>query len=65
MAAKLRTQCDDMSDEKGEAAYLHSMSVIGAPKKLRERMQRLRSLPHSKMTANQARAQVRIHLQES
>ena len=28
MAAKLRAQCNDMSDEKGEAAYLHAMSVI-------------------------------------
>ena len=28
MAAKLRAQCNGMSDEKGEAAYLHSMSVI-------------------------------------
>jgi hypothetical protein len=28
MAAKLRAQCNEMSDEKGEAAYLHAMSVI-------------------------------------
>ena len=28
MAAKLRAQCNDMSDEQGEAAYLHAMSVI-------------------------------------
>ncbi len=27
-AAKLRAQCNEMSDEKGEAAYLHAMSVI-------------------------------------
>jgi hypothetical protein len=28
MAAKLRSQCNDQSDEQGEAAYLHAMSVI-------------------------------------
>jgi hypothetical protein len=28
MAAKLRAQCNDMSDEQGEAAYQHAMSVI-------------------------------------
>lgn len=28
MAAKLRSQCNDMTDEQGEAAYLHAMSVI-------------------------------------
>jgi hypothetical protein len=28
MAAKLRAQCNNMSDEKGETAYLHAMSVI-------------------------------------
>jgi hypothetical protein len=28
MAAKLRAQCNDISDEQGEAAYLHAMSAI-------------------------------------
>ncbi len=28
LAAKLRAQCNDLSEEQGEAAYLHAMSVI-------------------------------------